>query len=143
VGLNRIRRHVALHRIFSLDADRSKTKRPAGSDHFNGFESIPEDGKLFPARGNDGTTFSGWSKSKERLDALCRIEPWTLHDLRRTFATQLASLATPPHIVERLLNHASGKISGVAAVYNRFQYMDEMRVALERWEAKLTRLLQS
>jgi len=53
------------------------------------------------------------------------------------------SLGTQPHIVERLLNHASGRISGVAAVYNRYQYMDEMRAALERWESKLTRLLQS
>jgi Phage integrase family len=93
--------------------------------------------KLFPARGNDETTFSGWSNQ------LCEIDPWTLHDLRRTFATQLASLGTQPHIVERLLNHASGRISGVAAVYNRYQYMDEMRAALERWESKLTRLLQS
>ena len=106
--------------------------------------SIAErNGRLFPARGNDDTTFSGWSKSKARLDQLCEIDPWTLHDLRRTFATQLASLATPPHIVERLLNHATGRISGVAAVYNRYQYMDEMRAALEQWEAKLTRLVQS
>ena len=32
-----------------------------------------------------------------------------------------------------VLNHSSGTISGVAAVYNRFQYLDEMRAALEKW----------
>ena len=42
---------------------------------------------------------------------------------------------------ERLLNHASGTISGVAAVYNRHSYMDEMRAAVTAWEAKLQTLL--
>jgi len=42
-------------------------------------------------------------------------------------------LGIPPHVADRVLNHTSGTISGVAAVYNRFQYLDERRNALEAW----------
>ena len=72
---------------------------------------------LFPARGEPERAFNGWSKSKRKLDQLSGVHDWTLHDLRRTFATNLAALAVPPHITERLLNHATGTISGVAAIY--------------------------
>ena len=58
---------------------------------------------------------------------------WRLHDLRRTFATGMASLTVAPHVVERILNHTSGTFGGVAGVYNRFGYLPEMRSALERW----------
>jgi hypothetical protein len=71
-----------------------------------------------------------------------------LRDLRRTFATKLASLRVAPHIVERLLNHrlgtlqAGGEISAVAEVYNRHLYIDEMREAVEKWEGYLSSLLE-
>lgn len=77
--------------------------------------------------------FNGWGKAKARLDQRAGIAPWTLHDLRRTYATIHAKLGTPPHIIERLLNHATGKVSGVAAVYNRYQYLDEMREAVRKY----------
>jgi integrase len=97
------------------------------------------DGVLFPARGNSETTFSGWSKCKFAFDAkLKNVAPWTLHDLRRTFSSGQAALGTPPHVTERMLNHVSGTISGVAAVYNRFQYTDEMREGMKAWEQHLT-----
>ena len=76
------------------------------------------------------------------LDRVCEIEPWTLHDLRRTFATNLAALGRPPHVVEKLLNHTSRTISGVAAVYNRHAYMDEMRAAIGAWEKRLSYILK-
>jgi hypothetical protein len=47
-----------------------------------------------------------------------------------------------PHVIERLLNHVTGTISGVAAIYNRATYMPEMRAAVELWENKLTSLLK-
>ena len=49
----------------------------------------------------------------------------------------MASLGTPPHVVERILNHSSGIISGVAAVYNRYDYKEEMKAALFAWGKKL------
>ena len=106
-------------------------------------ENIPnESGLLFPARGKHAP-FSGWSKSKQTLECDPAIQPWTLHDLRRTFAMNLAELGVPPHITERLLNHVSGTISGIATIYNRHAHMDEMREAVSKWESHLTSLLQS
>jgi len=58
---------------------------------------------------------------------------WTLHDLRRTGATGMAALGFPPHVVDKVLNHVSGTIRGVAAVYNRFEYLEERRAALTAW----------
>jgi hypothetical protein len=38
-----------------------------------------------------------------------------------------------------LLNHISGTVSsGVAAIYNRHAYMDEMRAAIDAWEKRLS-----
>ena len=51
-------------------------------------------------------------------------------------------LPSPPHVIEKLLNHVSGQISGVAAIYNRFQYQDKMREAVSKWEGKLAALLE-
>ncbi len=103
-------------------------------------ESLPRFGGLlvFPARGNEAAPFSGWSKAKAQLDRLAGLEGWTLHDLRRSMATGCASLGTPPHIVERILNHAGGTFAGVAGVYNRFGYEIEMREALTAWEAQIS-----
>jgi integrase len=100
------------------------------------------DGLLFRGRGTD-KPFDGWSKSKSALDRECPLAPWTIHDLRRTFATRLAALGTPIHVTEKLLNHVSGTISGVAAIYNRHAYMDEMRHAIEAYEGHLATLTGS
>jgi integrase len=82
--------------------------------------------------------FSGWSKSKARLDirvakAGAVIRPWRLHDLRRTAATRLGELGTLPHVIEAILNHISGHKAGVAGIYNRATYAKEKREALNRW----------
>jgi hypothetical protein len=61
------------------------------------------------------------------------LPPWRIRDIRRTAATGLARQGTAMHVCERVLNHASGSISGVAAIYNRYSYAQEMREALGRW----------
>lgn len=95
---------------------------------------------LFPARGKPERAYSGHSKGKRALNAACGVEDWTLHDLRRTAATGMAQAGTPPHVVEKILNHVSGTFGGVAGVYNRFGYLDEMRSALEAWERHMLAL---
>ena len=77
--------------------------------------------------------FNGWSNAKVRLDKHVHLEPWVIHDLRRTFSTNCAALGVPLHVTERILDHRSGTISGVAAIYNRHTYMPEMREALDRY----------
>jgi integrase len=85
--------------------------------------------------GNGKTPASGFSSAKDRLDALMEAEDraWTLHDLRRTATTGMARLGIAPHVADRVLNHQAGTIRGVAAIYNRFEYLDERKAALEAW----------
>jgi integrase len=110
------------------------------------------DGLVFTMTGT--TPVSGFSRVKARIDAAMlaakrdelgeKCEPvpaWTLHDLRRTAATGMARLNFPPHVVDKVLNHVSGTIRGVAAVYNRFEYIDERRAALEAWGRYVTNLV--
>jgi len=108
-------------------------------------ESIPRlhDELLFPAKGNENAVISGFSRAKIRIDKASGVTGWTLHDLRRTTATYLAKLDTPPHVIERVLNHVSGSFAGVAGVYNRHPYLDEMRDALERWGSYVSELGQA
>lgn len=65
------------------------------------------------------------------------------HDLRRTAATGKARLSVPPHVVERALNHVSGTFAGVAGVYNRFQYEDEVRAGLTMWDTHVQSLVKT
>jgi len=86
---------------------------------------------VFTTTGN--TPISGFGRAKDRLDAAMGANDWRIHDLRRTAASGMARLGVPPHVIENVLNHKSGIISGVAAVYNRYGYEKEKRDALARW----------
>jgi integrase len=106
-------------------------------------------GFLFTTNGE--TAISGYSVGKQRVDRFMLeaarqeavelgqdpdaivIPEWRFHDLRRTLASGLARLGHPPHIVEAILNHTGGTISGVARVYNRYNYAEEKRRSLETW----------
>ena len=69
------------------------------------------------------------SKLRRQLDK-ADIERFTPHDLRRTFATRLAGMGCPPHVVEKMLNH---RMQGVMAVYNRHEYEAERIEWARRW----------
>jgi integrase len=80
-------------------------------------------------------------KLKDRQDLPRLVPEFILHDLRRTAATGMARLNIAPHVVDRVLNHSSGTIRGVAAVYNRFEHLNERRAALEAWGRYIDGLL--
>lgn len=65
------------------------------------------------------------------------VENFTVHDFRRTARTHLASLGVDPIVAERCLNH---RIKGVEGIYNRHQYLNERRKALNLWADKLVKL---
>ena len=131
----------------TLPASLTKNKRehsvPFGRLAARVLEAGATEGLLFPARSEARDVFSGWSKSKVALDDRSGVLGWTLHDLRRTFATNLAALGTPIQVTEKLLNHVSGTMSGIVAVYQRHTYMDEMRAAVQAWEKRLHSLVAS
>ena len=85
-----------------------------------------------------GTRFSGFSKSKMRLDRLSGVSGWRLHDLRRTTRTGLAGLRVDPDVAERVIGHVIG---GVRGIYDRHQYIDEKRAALERWPCRVAEIV--
>jgi hypothetical protein len=46
-----------------------------------------------------------------------------------------------PHIIERILAHSSGVISGVSAIYNRHHFLPEIKNAVQKWETRLQTLI--
>ena len=65
---------------------------------------------------------------------------YTPHDLRRTFATRVASLGVEPYVIEKLLGH---KMPGVMAVYNHAEYWPERNASQRLWDKALIALLRS
>jgi integrase len=86
--------------------------------------------------------FQNWSEMKRTLDNSSGVSGWVLHDLRRTVVSGMARLGIAPHVADRILNHQSGTISGVAAVYQRHEFLQERRAALEMWAAHVSSLIR-
>lgn len=75
----------------------------------------------------------------KRLHKLCGpMEPWHLHDLRRTFATHMRSIGVDRLVVSKLLNHAEG---GVTKTYDRWSADPEKAAAVERWANRLREIV--
>jgi hypothetical protein len=85
-----------------------------------------------------GSTVRRHSGAKEKIAPA--IRQWTLHDLRRSFASGLQRLGMAPHIVELALNHRTGTFSGVAGIYQRHRYAKEVRDAFELWSQHIEAL---
>ena len=104
---------------------------------------------------NGSAPITGYSIAKTKLDARMRelareadpdapeIPRWTFHDLRRTAASGMARLGFAVHVIEAVLNHTGGEISGVTAVYNRHKYLAEKRRALDTWAAYVMGLVNA
>jgi integrase len=94
------------------------------------------------------TAFSGFSKAKTALDAkLAEIrkaagrkpmQPWVFHDLRRTARSLMSRAGVSPDHAERVLGHV---IAGVRGTYDRHEYAEEKRDALEKLSALIARIL--
>ena len=143
--------------LWTIPPERAKNGQtnlvPLSSAAIEIVEAIPqiEDTLLlFPSRDSLQLPVNGFSKLTERLragvdKALKRedTERWTLHDIRRTVATGLQRLGIRQEVTEAVLNHKSGVVSGVAAVYGRYSFANEKRLALDAWAAELRRIVES
>lgn len=78
---------------------------------------------------------------KER-GAPVEILHWTFHDLRRTAATGMARMGIPVRVTEAVLNHVSGTGGGIVEVYQRHDYADEKRAALDAWARFVAELVE-
>ena len=122
-------------------------------DAIAGSKGWPTSGLVFSTTGT--TSVSGFTKAKRRLDSEAnelmrgdtdgdekdRIEHWRVHDLRRTMATGLQRLGIRFEVTEAVLNHISGARSGIAGVYQRYDWNDEKREAIKAWGAMVMRLV--
>jgi hypothetical protein len=62
--------------------------------------------------------------------------------LRRTCVSGMARLGVAPHVADKILNHQSGTISGVAAIYQRHEFLAERRAALDLWGAHVGQIVE-
>jgi integrase len=90
---------------------------------------------------NGAKPFQHFALAKRKLDELSKITGWRLHDLRRTCVSGMARLGVAPHVADKILNHQSGTISGVAAVYQRHEFLPERNDALERWGTHVGKII--
>lgn len=91
------------------------------------------------------TPISGFSKAKRQIDAAITraigeaLAHWQPHDFRRTGVSTLAQLGFDSIIADKLLAHQPGKLRGVAAIYQRYDFARERAHALDAWAAHVTR----
>ncbi len=108
----------------------------------------PKSGPVITIRGH--TALSSFSKAKIALDAeLAKLSedapapsPWRVHDLRRTLATGLQRLGVRFEVTEAVLNHVSGAKGGVAGIYQKHDWKEEKRAALNAWAKHVADLLE-
>ena len=90
------------------------------------------DGLVFGTTGQRG--YNGWSDGKLALNRkLPAMPPFVIHDLRHSVASGMARLGINLPVIERVLNHVSGSFAGIVGVYQRHDFADEKRAALELW----------
>ena len=129
----------------TIPASRSKNKRahvvPLSPLAWDILQSVPTTGELFFTTTRK-KPIGPWSRIKAQLDSAMKVPAWRLHDLRRTFSTNLNKIGIAPHVVEACLNHVSGSKSGVAGIYNQYAYLPEKTAALERWASHVAGLIE-
>jgi len=115
-------------------------------------------GAVFSTNGK--TSIGGFSKLKKALDLKVQgraakaakaakgagelplpMEPWVMHDLRRSLATGCQALGFPIEHTEAVLNHVSGKRGGLVAVYQLHEYREEKTAALNAWARHVKEML--
>lgn len=155
---------------WTLPKDRTKNKRehvvPLSEQALEVIELLPRiegEGKgkvsfVFTTTGK--TPVSGFSRAKRGIDAavlelqlkdaeargqpgadVAPVPHWTLHDLRRTVATNLQKLGVRLEVTEAVLGHQGGSRAGVVGVYQRYEWTDEKRAALNAWAHRLDEIV--
>lgn len=151
--------------IWVLPASRTKNSRehvlPLGPqctaifDGLAGATEWPRQGLLFASDASGERL--GFSKIKAQLDReIGRLlsgedgasagprfmAAWRFHDLRRSLATGLQRQGARFEVIEAILNHKAGERSGVAGVYQRHGWHEEMRVTLKDWGVHIEKIVE-
>ena len=136
--------------LWTLPAERSKNRKkhlvPLSEPVLAILRELPRvhDEFLFPGRERRSGLIApvqAYSDFKARIDAVLPIAAWTLHDLRRTVATNLQRLGVRLEVTESVLNHRSGSRAGIVGVYQKYDFFVEAGAALELWAKHLRALI--
>jgi len=128
-------------------AELDRLSKAEGGDHATHAPNWPNVGFVLTTTGR--TPISGITKAKTALDAAVAkgregeaIAPWRLHDLRRTMATGFQRLGIRFEVTEATLNHVSGAKGGIAGIYQRHDWKEEKRSALEAWARHVAKIIE-
>ena len=81
-------------------------------------------------------------KPPQRIRKRVNVPEFNIHSLRTTFATRLAGLSVQPQVLSKILNHKKpGAGSTITAAYNKHEYKNERRAAMQNWSRELNRIL--
>jgi len=95
---------------------------------------------LIPSpRGEQAIRPGALTKAIDRTRQDIGIEHFTIHDLRRTVATNLGEMAVNRLHIEKILNHSD---RSVTAVYDRHTYDKEKKEALDLWDSRLNNFIK-
>ena len=134
-------------RVWSLPRERVKNNRqhdvPLSPQAVAIIERIPRISDRFVFSLNGTAPFNGFGKNRDRLVALLPADTpsWVIHDLRRSAASGVEQLGIRLSVIEKVLNHVSGSFAGIVGVYQRHEFADEKRAALQRWADYVRRLV--
>ncbi|MFB0875325.1 MULTISPECIES: tyrosine-type recombinase/integrase [unclassified Sphingobium] len=142
-------------KVWTIPADRAKNGQPhaipLSRDAIEVVKAVPKiagSDKLFPASGNPDNAASGISKAVNRLRAAVAVKlkrevaDWSLHDIRRSVATNMQRLGIRLEVTEAVLNHVSGSRAGIVGVYQRHDFAAEKRHALDKWAGELADIVK-
>jgi integrase len=145
---------IPAERMKGEDDDSGPHVVPLNADMSEILETLPRfaGGNFIFTSGDGKRPVSGFSKMKSRLDKLmleelqkiaegrgddpakAKLDPWTVHDIRRTVRTHLSALPVAEMVRELILAHAQ---SALHKTYDQYAYVEEKREALELWAARL------
>jgi len=128
------RSEIATNGIWIIPAERMKGMKGKKVPHLiplpqlalDILTKIPRVGDSDLVFTNDGKRAIAPKYAKDKIDRVCKIEPWTFHDTRRTSRGLMVRAKVNDDIIERCLAH---KITGIKGVYNVYEYNDEKKQA--------------
>jgi integrase len=128
-------------RLITLPAERCKNGRahtiPLSEPALAILAARARNGELVFGQGRSG--YGAWADGKAALDRRLGpgFQPFVLHDARRTVASGMARLGVNLPVIEKLLNHVSGSFAGIVGTYQRYDFAEEKRQAMDKWASHL------
>lgn len=130
-----------------IPAERSKTGNPhivylskQATELFAELKTLAGNSEwVLPGRGGPHKPFAHNALNTALNGVNVPIDPFTIHDLRRTASTRLHEMGFASDVIEKALNHTIG---GVRGVYNRAEYASQRREMLQCWADTVEALMQ-